>query len=225
MNQLTRATLLGTIAQIAIVVAGHFVPAVANLFAIGGMGMRCHRWARPLGDSAGVGHRVADQDRARRERRHAPRLHRHAPRLHRHAPRRKSSGGNRARHDGARRERCHRRRHDGRGGRGLDRRRGIAGRLGVDRRRGWIGVGVLVVGGGAARRDQGGGKKEQGEQERRGERRSAHRAGSGGWQPRDGRNWGRRRSRPFPPLRERERAAGRKIQATVRPPRSGRCSR
>jgi hypothetical protein len=39
MNQLTRATLLGTIAQIAMVVAGHFVPAVANLFAIGGMGI------------------------------------------------------------------------------------------------------------------------------------------------------------------------------------------
>lgn len=37
MNQLTRATLLGTIAQIAMVVAGHFVPAVANLFAIGGI--------------------------------------------------------------------------------------------------------------------------------------------------------------------------------------------
>lgn len=39
MNQLTRATMLGIIAQIAMVVAGHYVPAIANLFAIGGMGI------------------------------------------------------------------------------------------------------------------------------------------------------------------------------------------
>ncbi|WP_310475217.1 hypothetical protein [Sandarakinorhabdus sp.] len=39
MNKLTRATLIGTIAQIAMVVAGHYVPAVAGLFAIGGMGL------------------------------------------------------------------------------------------------------------------------------------------------------------------------------------------
>jgi hypothetical protein len=39
MNQLTRATLLGTLAQIIMVVAGHYVPAISNLFAIGGMGI------------------------------------------------------------------------------------------------------------------------------------------------------------------------------------------
>ena len=39
MNQLTRASLAGTAAQIAMVVAGHYVPSVATLFAIGGMGI------------------------------------------------------------------------------------------------------------------------------------------------------------------------------------------
>lgn len=39
MNQLLRATILGTIAQIIMVVTGHHVPAVASLFAIGGMGI------------------------------------------------------------------------------------------------------------------------------------------------------------------------------------------
>jgi hypothetical protein len=39
MNQLTRATLLGTLAQLVMVVAGHYLPAIANLFAIGGMGI------------------------------------------------------------------------------------------------------------------------------------------------------------------------------------------
>jgi hypothetical protein len=55
MNQLTRATLLGTIAQIAMVVAGHFVPAVANLFAIGGMGISALAgWAALKGQPASI---------------------------------------------------------------------------------------------------------------------------------------------------------------------------
>jgi len=55
MNQLTRATLLGTIAQIAMVVAGHFVPAVANLFAIGGMGISALAgWAARKGEPASI---------------------------------------------------------------------------------------------------------------------------------------------------------------------------
>ncbi len=55
MNQLTRATLLGTIAQIAIVVAGHFVPALANLFAIGGMGISALAgWAALKGQPASI---------------------------------------------------------------------------------------------------------------------------------------------------------------------------
>ncbi len=33
------ATAIGTVAQIAMVVAGHYVPAIASLFAIGGMGI------------------------------------------------------------------------------------------------------------------------------------------------------------------------------------------
>jgi hypothetical protein len=37
--RLINATLIATIAQIAMVVTGHFVPAVAGLFAIGGMGI------------------------------------------------------------------------------------------------------------------------------------------------------------------------------------------
>lgn len=39
MSQFVRATLLGTVAQVAMVVAGHQIPAVADLFAIGGMGI------------------------------------------------------------------------------------------------------------------------------------------------------------------------------------------
>jgi hypothetical protein len=39
MNQLTRAISIGTLAQIAMVVAGHFWPPVANIFAVGGMGI------------------------------------------------------------------------------------------------------------------------------------------------------------------------------------------
>ena len=55
MNQLTRATLLGTIAQIAMVVAGHFVPAVASLFAIGGMGISALAgWAALKGQPASI---------------------------------------------------------------------------------------------------------------------------------------------------------------------------
>ena len=34
---LIRATLIGAVLQLAMVVAGHFVPAIANLFAVGGM--------------------------------------------------------------------------------------------------------------------------------------------------------------------------------------------
>jgi hypothetical protein len=34
---LIRATLIGTVLQLAMVIAGHFVPAIAALFAIGGM--------------------------------------------------------------------------------------------------------------------------------------------------------------------------------------------
>lgn len=37
--RLIKATLIATVAQIAMVVIGHFVPAVASLFAIGGMGI------------------------------------------------------------------------------------------------------------------------------------------------------------------------------------------
>jgi hypothetical protein len=55
MNQLMRATLFGTIAQIAMVVAGHFVPAVASLFAIGGMGISALAgWAALKGQVAGL---------------------------------------------------------------------------------------------------------------------------------------------------------------------------
>lgn len=39
MNLPLRATILGSIAQIAMVVAGHQSPAIANFFAIGGMGI------------------------------------------------------------------------------------------------------------------------------------------------------------------------------------------
>ena len=55
MNQLARATLLGTIAQIAMVVAGHYVPAVADLFAIGGMGISALAgWAALKGQPASL---------------------------------------------------------------------------------------------------------------------------------------------------------------------------
>ena len=36
-SALIRAVLIGTVLQLAMVVAGHFVPAIANLFAVGGM--------------------------------------------------------------------------------------------------------------------------------------------------------------------------------------------
>lgn len=39
MKQLTNATIIGTVAQIGMVVAGHFVPDVKSLFAVGGMGI------------------------------------------------------------------------------------------------------------------------------------------------------------------------------------------
>lgn len=55
MNQLTRASLLGTIAQIAMVVAGHYVPAIANLFAIGGMAISALAgWAALKGQPASL---------------------------------------------------------------------------------------------------------------------------------------------------------------------------
>ena len=56
MNQTTRATLIGTIAQIAMVVAGHYSPAVAQLFAIGGMGLSALAgWGALRGRSASLG--------------------------------------------------------------------------------------------------------------------------------------------------------------------------
>jgi hypothetical protein len=36
-NALVEATVAGTLAQLAMVVSGHYVPAIANLFAVGGM--------------------------------------------------------------------------------------------------------------------------------------------------------------------------------------------
>lgn len=55
MNQLTRATIIATLAQIAMVVAGHFVPAVANLFAVGGMGISALAgWAALKGQPASL---------------------------------------------------------------------------------------------------------------------------------------------------------------------------
>jgi hypothetical protein len=55
MNQLARATAIGTAAQIAMVVAGHFVPAVAGLFAIGGMGISAVAgWAAMKGQAASL---------------------------------------------------------------------------------------------------------------------------------------------------------------------------
>jgi hypothetical protein len=38
-NALTQATAIGTVAQLAMVISGHFTPAIANLFAVGGMGI------------------------------------------------------------------------------------------------------------------------------------------------------------------------------------------
>lgn len=38
-NAMTQATAIGTVAQLAMVVSGHFTPTIANLFAIGGMGI------------------------------------------------------------------------------------------------------------------------------------------------------------------------------------------
>jgi hypothetical protein len=56
MNQTIRATLIGTAAQVAMVVAGHFVPAIAGLFAIGGMGISALAgWGALRGRSAGMG--------------------------------------------------------------------------------------------------------------------------------------------------------------------------
>jgi hypothetical protein len=56
MKALTKATLVGTMAQIAMVVAGHFVPAVASLFAIGGMGISALAgWAALKGQPASLG--------------------------------------------------------------------------------------------------------------------------------------------------------------------------
>jgi hypothetical protein len=56
MNQLTRATLLGTLAQVIMVVAGHYVPAVASLFAVGGMGISALAgWAALKGRPAALG--------------------------------------------------------------------------------------------------------------------------------------------------------------------------
>jgi len=55
MNRLARATLIGTIAQIAMVVIGHFVPTVASLFAIGGMGISALAgWAALKGQAASI---------------------------------------------------------------------------------------------------------------------------------------------------------------------------
>jgi hypothetical protein len=56
MNQTTTATIIGTIAQIAMVIAGHFVPAIADLFAIGGMGISALAgWGALRGRSASLG--------------------------------------------------------------------------------------------------------------------------------------------------------------------------
>jgi hypothetical protein len=39
MQPIVRGTAIGTLAQIAMVLAGHFIPAVAGFFAVGGMGI------------------------------------------------------------------------------------------------------------------------------------------------------------------------------------------
>ena len=55
MSKLVRATLIGTAAQIAMVVAGHYVPAIAGLFAIGGMGISALAgWAALRGEPASL---------------------------------------------------------------------------------------------------------------------------------------------------------------------------
>ena len=55
MNQVIRATVIGTAAQVAMVVAGHFVLAVAELFAIGGMGISAVAgWAAMKGQAASL---------------------------------------------------------------------------------------------------------------------------------------------------------------------------
>lgn len=56
MHQTTRATLIGTLAQTAMVVAGHLEPAIANLFAIGGMGISALAgWMALRGQRASLG--------------------------------------------------------------------------------------------------------------------------------------------------------------------------
>ena len=56
MNQLTRATILATGAQIAMVIAGHYVPAMQDFFAIGGMGISALAgWAALKGQPASLG--------------------------------------------------------------------------------------------------------------------------------------------------------------------------
>ena len=55
MSQFVRATLLGTVAQVVMVVAGHQIPAVANLFALGGMGISALAgWAALKGQAASI---------------------------------------------------------------------------------------------------------------------------------------------------------------------------
>ena len=55
MNQVLRAAILGTIAQIAMVVAGHQSPAIADFFAVGGMGISALAgWGAMRGQSASL---------------------------------------------------------------------------------------------------------------------------------------------------------------------------
>ncbi len=55
MSQFVRATLLGTLAQVAMVVAGHQIPAVADQFALGGMGISALAgWAALKGQAASI---------------------------------------------------------------------------------------------------------------------------------------------------------------------------
>ncbi|OSZ72178.1 hypothetical protein CAP39_02115 [Sphingomonas sp. IBVSS1] len=56
MKQLATATIIGSIAQIAMVVAGHSVPDVAENFAIGGMGLSALAgWLATRGQVLGLG--------------------------------------------------------------------------------------------------------------------------------------------------------------------------
>jgi hypothetical protein len=56
MKQLATATIIGSIAQIAMVVAGHYVPAVAENFAIVGMGLSALAgWMATRGQALGLG--------------------------------------------------------------------------------------------------------------------------------------------------------------------------